>query len=202
MVMHIFSPTHLTLVSQMYCEMELDGGGWTLVWKHSYLEVGDLTEDMKYFSSTLEPCYNLSVGWCNFPCKERLHPTEMAIAAYHEGTMVYAYKAGFNRNIDSDWRGGVLMEPVKLMDRCRYSTDDPPTPYRTRDESLFGLAFGKTSSGNYRNGGDTIAGTLSNPYDCRWSHCGNPLSLFPYPSLPLSEFEVYNTQMTMAIYVR
>ena len=194
--MHIISPTHLTLVSQMFCEMELDGGGWTLVWKHSYREVGDLTEDMKYFSSTLEPCYNLSVGWCNFPCKERLHPTEMAIAAYHEGTMVYAYKAGFNRNIDSDWRGGVLMEPVKLMDRCRYNTDDQPTPYRTRDESLLGLAFGKTSSGDYHDGGHTLGGTLSHPYDRRWSHCGVPLSEL------LSEFEVYNPQMTMAIYVR
>ena len=62
-----------------------------MVWKHSYLQVGALTEDMKYFSKTLEPCYNLNVGWCNFPCKERLRPTEMAIAAYHEGTMVYLH---------------------------------------------------------------------------------------------------------------
>ena len=176
----------------MYCEMELDGGGWTLVWKHSYRQVGSLTEAMKYFSSTLEPCYNLGVGWCNFPCKERLHPTEMAIAAYHEGTMVYAYKALFNRNLDSDWTGGVLVDPVKLVDNCVRNNGVQPAPYRGHDgSSLLGLAFDKITPHNYQSNCDTIAGTLSNPTECRWYDC----HLRP-PASP------YNTQMTMAIYIR
>ena len=111
---------------------------------------------MKYFSSTLEPCYNLDVGWCNFPCKERLHPTEMAIAAYHEGTMVYTYKAGFNRNLDSDWRGGVLMEPVKLMDRCTTNNGVQPAPNSGEHGSLFGLAFDKHSPQDFHSNCDTI----------------------------------------------
>ena len=189
MAIHISSP--LPSVPQMYCEMELDGGGWTLVWKHSYLEVGDLTEDMKYFSSTLEPCYNLSVGWCNFPCKERLHPTEMAIAAYHEGTMVYAYKAGFNRNIDSDWRGGFLIDPVTVIDRCTANYGIQPAPNSGENGSLFGLAFDKHSPQDFHSTCDTITYMLSDPHDCRWRDCNLPP--------PASSYE---TQMTMAIYVR
>ena len=174
----------------MYCEMELDGGGWTLVWKHSYLQVGALTEDMKYFSKTLEPCYNLSVGWCNFPCKERLRPTEMAIAAYHEGTMVYAYKAGFNRNMDSDWRGGVLVDPTQLVDRCAINNGVQPAPYSGAGGSLSGLAFDKRTPQNFPVNCDTIHGTLTSPLECRWRDCNlRP----PAPRI--------DTQMTMAIYV-
>ena len=162
-----------------------------MVWKHSYLQVGALTEDMKYFSKTLEPCYNLSVGWCNFPCKERLRPTEMAIAAYHEGTMVYAYKAGFNRNMDSDWRGGVLVDHVKLVERCTRNYGVEPAPFSGYDESLLGLAFDKHSPHDYQANCDTIEGTFSEPHDCRWHDCTHPLSA-----------NGQEDQMTMAIYVR
>ena len=68
---------------RVYCEMSLNGGGWTLVWKHSYMEVGPLSEDMKYFTNHNRPCTDIETGWCNVPYKARLNPTEMMIVAYN-----------------------------------------------------------------------------------------------------------------------
>ena len=76
--------------------MGINGGGWTLVWKHSAMEVLPLTESMKYFSDYYKACTDLEVGWCNIPNKDRLNPTEMMIAAYHNKRLVYAYKGIFN----------------------------------------------------------------------------------------------------------
>ena len=86
----------------VYCEMSLDGGGWTLVWKHSYMEVGPLSEDMKYFSKHYRSCTNLETGLCNIPYKARLNPTEMMIVAYRNKEARFAYKGKFNHDIDHD----------------------------------------------------------------------------------------------------
>ena len=64
--------------------MTLDRGGWSLVWKHSPMEVAKpLTERMKYFSDYYKPCADLEAGWCNVPNKLWFEPTEMMIAAFH-----------------------------------------------------------------------------------------------------------------------
>ena len=42
------------------------------------------------------PCVTRASGWCNIPYKERFNPTEQMIVAYHNGTVVYAYKHLFN----------------------------------------------------------------------------------------------------------
>ena len=94
------------------------------MWKHSYWEVNPRTTDMVWHSDYYKPCLDLnsgSNGWCNVPMKIRFNPKEMIIAAYHNGVMVYAYKGGFNRNIDCHWTGATLLDPVRIVDQCARS---------------------------------------------------------------------------------
>ena len=122
--------------------MHTDGGGWSLVWKHSYLEVSPLTTDMYYHSDFFKPCTDLASGWCNVPDKIRFQPEEMMIAAYHYSTMVYAYKGTFNRNLDHDWTGATLLGNVRaITDRCTRSGTGVPVPKQLHD--LTGMVLTK-----------------------------------------------------------
>ena len=177
------------LSSQVHCDMTTNGGGWSLVWKHSYKEVSPLTADMFYHSSHYRPCTDLNVGWCNVPNKRRLQPEEMIIAAYHNGRLVYAYKGTFNLNIDHNWPGATLLPPVsRVVDHCTRSGTGVPTPRQYNDMS--GLVFDKHVGSDT----DTIQGTLANPSnDERWEECYLPTSI---------SSSQYNVQMTVAIFVR
>ena len=155
-----------------------------MVWKHSYMQVGSLTEDMKYFSDYYKPCADLEAGWCNVPNKIRFKPTETMIVAYHNKAVVYAYKGIYNGGLDVNWSGGVLISPVKIADCCTSNNGKQPDPYI--GGNLGGLAFDKLSPGDYVSNCDTYQGSLTNPGDCRFADC-----------------KIYqNSQMTMTIYVR
>jgi hypothetical protein len=179
---------------KVYCEMSMDGGGWTLVWKHSYLEVGPLNDNMKYFSNHYRPCTDIESGWCNVPYKCRLKPTEMMIVAYRNKTPRFAYKGWFNYNIDCNWRGGILVEPKKILDQCTFTSHtankEPAPSAHKGDRRLLGIAFDKRSPTNYLVNCVTIGGQFTAPWDCRWADCDNWGSVYA------------KTQMTMAIYVR
>ena len=171
--------------------MSLDGGGWTLVWKHSYMETSPLSTNMYYYSDYYKSCTTHDSGWCNIPNKKRFNPTEQMIAAYHKGTIVYAYKGIYNYNIDHDWTGGVLVDFKKIIDKCtkRGSPNVQPAPsINHKDYRLLGLAFDKVSPYNYMGNCDTIVGSFDSPGDCRWHDCTQPTR--------------YNVQQTVAIYVR
>ena len=172
--------------------MSTDGGGWTLVWTHSYLETLPLSSNMYYFSDYYKSCTTHDSGWCNVPNKKRFNPTEQMIVAYHKGAIVYAYKGVFNYNIDHDWTGGVLVDFKKIVDKCTKSgspnVHPAPSLHATNDRRLLGLAFDKVSPYNYWGNCDTIKETFDSPKDCRWHDCTYPTK--------------YNTQQTMAIYVR
>ena len=162
------------------------------MWKHSAMEVLPLTEDMKYFSDYYKACTDLEVGWCNIPNKDRLNPTEMMIAAYHNKRLVYAYKGIFNKNLDWHWSGGILLDPKKVVDLCTAkSGGHQPAPYASNN--LGGLSFDKYSPYVYTSHCDVYYGSLSSPGDNRWGYCHLPTSI---------SSSQYHTQMTVAIYVR
>ena len=164
----------------------LDGGGWTLVWQHSYMRDLPLSTNMTFFSNYYKACKNHAKRWCNIPNKARFNPTEQMIVAYHNKQVIYAYKGVFNRNIDYDWTGGYLMAYTQITDKCLYYQGTRPNPIK----SLPGIAFSKFSSScNYHGTGGTIAGTLTNPTNDRWRYC-------------LNRYSATRNGMTIAIYVR
>ncbi len=175
--------------------MDLDGGGWTMVWKHSYMEVLSLTTAMYYFSQHYRECSDMEAGWCNIPNKGHLQPTHMMIAAYHNKNVVWAYKGWFNWNIDHDWTGGVLVEPVQVVDTCTrtdWSLGKPPAPSAGGgDRNLLGIAFDKHSPDKYLENCDTIRGQFTSLGDCRFHDCAWG-----------TENPIVSNQMTVVIYIR
>ena len=171
---------------QIYCEMDttLDGGGWTLVWQHSYMEDLPLTTNMTFFSDYHKPCTQHATSWCNIPNKARFNPTEQMVVAYLNKQVIYAYKGVFNSCIHYDWIGGILVAYTLIIDNCSYNRGQSPKPVK---DSIHGIAFNKYNYNYYGTGG-TIRGNFTNPTDNRWQHC-----------------HTYSTtsgeQMTLAIYV-
>ena len=176
--------------------MSTDGGGWTLVWTHTYMETSPLSTNMYYFSDYYKSCTTHDSGWCNIPNKKRFNPTEQMIVAYHKGTIVYAYKGIFNYNIDHDWTGGVLVDFKKMVDRCAKGSSQniqPAPSSNAKNYEMLGLAFDKVTPYDYQNNCDTTDRSLSSPRDCRWHDCDLPSQI---------SSNNRNTQQTVAIYVR
>ena len=171
-------------------ESTLDSGGWTLVWQHSYRENLPLTTNMTFFSNYYKPCTQHATSWCNIPNKARFNPTEQMIVAYHNKQVVYAYKGVFNRNIDYDWTGAILMVQKKIIDHCRSSNSVHPNPVNVW---VPGIAFNKRTAYTYFGGDGTIKGSLTEIEDRRWHCCDLPSSI--------SRSSI-NVQMTITIYVR
>jgi len=160
------------------------------VWKNSFMDNFPLSDNMRYYSGYYKACTSLvDGGWCNIPDKASFSPTEQMIVAYHNTTLVYAYKGIFNRNIDYDWSGGILLDFKKIVDKCRQNNGVQPAPFT----NIPGIAFDKFTSYNYYINCDTLDGTLTSPTECRWHDCHLPTSISK-----AIEF----VQMTMAIFVR
>ena len=176
--------------------MTIDGGGWTLVWQHTYMKFNPLHSNMFYFSNCYQPCVKDAShqNRCDVPNKVRFNPTEQMIVAYHKGIVVYAYKGYFNGNIDQRWAGGILIYPQKVIDRCIRNPGTPPAP-SIHYSGIFGLTFDKLKPYDYHVNCDTYyrGSTLTNQVDCRWSDCHLPTSV---------SAKNKNTDMTMAIFVR
>ena len=172
--------------------MSLDGGGWTLVWKNSFMDNLPLSDNMRHYSGYYKPCTSITDhGWCNIPKKaDKFSPKEQMIVAYHNSHVVYAYKGLFNRNIDYDWSGGILLDFKKIVDKCTRSNGVQPAPL---PRSIPGITFDKHSPYDYSNNCDTLQSSLTSPSDCRWYNCYLPSSI---------SGSKIGVQMTMAIFVR
>ena len=169
---------------------ELDGGYWNLVWKHSYLQVPrSLYSSARTFSKVSETCKDLSDGWCNVPNKQLASATEQMIAAFHHGTVVYAYKSPLNPNLGVTEYGARLMSGwSQIVDKCTQYNGVRPDILSS--PSIVGLAFDKRTPDNVLTYTDTVAATNS---DFRWYDCQLPSSISSTPHL---------TQMTLTIFVR
>ena len=133
---------------------ELDGGGWTLLWQHSYMEDLPLSQDMTFFSDYYKNYTTQASGWCNIPNKARFRDaTEQLIIAYHKGTVVYAYKGLFNRN---NWSGAILLNFKKIVDKCTlWNGIQPRIQPAPENQLVVGLTFDKLSPYNYKGNYDT-----------------------------------------------
>ena len=89
---------------------------------------------------------------------------------------MYAYKGLFNRNIDYEWSGAILLDFKKLMDKCMHtqSINVQPAP---ENNIAIGLTFDKRSPYNYKANCDTHHDTFTSPRDCRWENFQLPSSI-------------------------
>jgi len=179
----------------VYCDMTTDSGGWSLVWKHAYYEVGNATDDMRFYSSTRTACTDLAAGFCNEPSKGDFSPSEMRIHATHNGTTVYDYKGNYSSNMDVDWTGAILTSAVQLTDLCTSGNGIFPEP-ENGGHAYLGVTFDKANQGDYISNCDTDRyGPQGSDLgsDCRWENCPLPSSISSSPA---------HTQMTVLLWVR
>ena len=163
------------------------------MWKNSFMDNLPLSDNMRYYSGYYKPCTSINDrGWCNIPKKaDKFSPKEQMIVAYHNTHVVYAYKGLFNRNIDYDWSGGILLDFKKIVDKCTNKNGVQPAPAASY---IDGITFDKNSPYNYYYSScGSLNGLLTSPNDCRWQDCFLPSSI---------SASQYNVQMTMAIFVR
>ena len=112
------------------------------MWKNSFMDNLPLSDNMRYYSGYYKPCTSITNrGWCNVPKKaDKFSPKEQMIVAYHNTHVVYAYKGLFNRNIDYDWTGGILLDFKKIVDKCGRYRGTHPAPAVT---FIPGITFDK-----------------------------------------------------------
>jgi hypothetical protein len=179
----------------------LDGGGWTMVWKHAYGEACPnsagataCASQSKYstFSSEYTPCTSSS-KFCNLPNKNTYASAgEQMIVAYHNGEVQYAYKGGFNPMMDSDWTGTNFVDKhsfTQIVDKCSSGHGIPPEPVHPSDShGVGGVTFDKANYNNHHGNCDSDR-YGNDGSDCRWENC-NPQGIGTH------------TQMTIAVFVR
>ena len=163
--------------------------GCALVWKHSYFQVGNPTDDMRTFSSVDRPCTDLSDGWCNVGNKDNVPGNVQLTVAYHEGEVVYAYRGDRNSEVGKSWRGSILNNPVKITDHCTNGNGIPPEP-SIHSSAIPGLTFDKLRPGVYTGNCDTDR--YKSMGDCRWANCHLPSSI---------SSKTHHVQMTVAIFL-
>ena len=94
------------------------------------------------------------------------------IAASHDGTTVWDYKADLNADLDTNWEVAILVNEMVLTDHCTYGDSDLPEP-EIGNHAYPGITFDKWNRHNYTNNCETDAYANDNQ-ECRWENCGLP----------------------------
>lgn len=179
---------------QTYCNMNssLAGGGWAMVWKHSYFQIDkSQLNNMRSYSSFYKPCLDLSDGWCNVPDKQPKGYKEQMVAAYHNKNLVYAYRGTLNSQLGRSNSGPYLNSATRVVDKCKSGVGRKPS-ISTHSSAEPGITFDKWSPDDFNSNCDTDWNDYKN--DCRWENCQLPSSVSPTRST--------HTQMTVVIYIR
>ena len=150
------------------------------MWKHSYFQVDKSFEQMdkmRSYSKYSKPCLDLTDGWCNVPDKQPPGYTEQMVAAYHNGTLVYAYRAPLNSQLGKTNYGAYLSTTNKVVDRCTRSNGDRPSimAISSGERPVLGISFDKHSPTDFNHHCDTDRLIYSG--DCRWESCQLPFSI-------------------------